>query len=334
MRIKLLIATADISYAEHLSDTLSEKHAQNFEVRVCTSADRLHDLLAADKFDSALLESDFLNSIPLSAIRLPLLLVDEFGFAAANQEGLKRINKYQRISSLAGKIMEYFAEVSVGMSGLGETRARITAVWSPSGGTGKTTVALSYAANRVSAGKQAVYLNLESFSSTPVYFQETGASISKLFEKLESNAQMFQKAIKQLDPGTGIAYFCGPENYDDVNVLSDEDIEHLLKVCAGDTDELIVDLSSQCDRRTQKILGLADTVLLICDLSVTSQAKLKQFISQHSVFGKIRGNAVLINNKGAKFTEPSLPRALSLPFVNAADAGFVFKTLSSGRFDW
>ena len=334
MRIKLLIATGDADYAEHLSDTLAEKHGESFEVSVCTSASGLRGLLTANKYDSVLLEGDFLSSAQLSAIRLPLLLIDESGAVADGDADMRKIMKYQRISSLAGKILEYFAEVSVGMSGFGAKRARITAVWSPAGGTGKTTVALSYAASRVSAGKQAVYLNLESFASTSVYFSGAGPSISKLFEKLESNAHMFQKGIRQLDAGTGLAYFCAPENYDDVNVLSAEDMESLIQACAEDTDELIVDLSSQCDRRNQAALCLADTVLLVCDPSATSQVKLRQFIHQHSVFGQIRANAVLVNNKGARFAEPDLQKTISLPAVNATDPGAVFKTLSGGRFDW
>ena len=334
MRIKLLIATADVDYAEHVSNTLSERHGEDFEVSVCTSASRLRDLLAANRFDAALLESGFFDAALLGAVPLPLLLIDETGAIATDEGSLRKIAKYQRVSSLAGKVMEYYAEVSVGIGGLGGRRARITAVWSPAGGTGKTTVALAYAANRVSAGRQAVYLCLENFTSTPVYFKESGASISKLFEKLESNVQMFQKGIKQQDAGSGIGYFCSPENYDDVNVLTAEDLERLILACAEDADDLIVDLSGQCDRRTQRILCLADTVLLVCDPSAAAQAKMLQFIRQHSTFGQIRGNAVLVNNKGAQFADPSLGLSIPLPFVNAADPGSVFKTLSGGRFDW
>jgi cellulose biosynthesis protein BcsQ len=230
--------------------------------------------------------------------------------------------------------MEYLSEVSVGVGGYNAKRARVTAVWSPAGGTGKTTVALSFAASRISAGRQTVYLSLENFSSTSVYFKETGASISKLYEKLESNAYMFQKGIRQIDTASGIAYFCGPENYDDVNILSAEDIEKLINACAEDSDELVVDLSSQCDRRNQTILCLADIVLLVCDPSLTSQAKLRQFIHQNNIFEKIRANTILVNNKGARYTDPNLDRTVSLPAVNAAGPGSVFMTLSGGRFDW
>jgi len=334
MRIKLLIATADVDYANHMSNILAEKYADDFEVSVCTSSERFRDLLTANRYDAALLEAAFIESANLSAIRLPVLLADSLVAVSGAAESLRRVNKYQRISSIAGKVMEYFAEISGGIGGFGGKRARITVVWSPAGGTGKTTVALSYAASRVSAGRQAVYLNLESFSSVSVYFRESGPSITRLFEKLESNAAMFQKGIRQLDTGSGIAYFCGPENYDDVNILSSEDIEKLVSACADDADDLIIDLSDHCDQRNQKILCMADAALLVCDPSPASQVKLGQFINQHSTFGQIRANAVLVNNKGARFAEPNLPKSIQLPLVPAADPVSVFKTLSSARFDW
>ncbi|MDR0491112.1 MAG: hypothetical protein LBH28_07720 [Oscillospiraceae bacterium] len=180
MKIKLLIATTDSDYAEHLSNCLSGRYAETFEVSVCSSAERLRDLLDANKYDAALLEQGFASGANLSSINLSLMLIDESGVVTEN--GFKHIRKYQRVSSIVGNVLENYAEVSKGVSSYGLGRARITAVWSPSGGSGKTTVALAFAAHKVLGGRQAVYLNLENFSSTSVYFQEIpGKSISKVF---------------------------------------------------------------------------------------------------------------------------------------------------------
>jgi len=245
----------------------------------------------------------------------------------------KKIPKYQRISSLAGSILESYAEVDKGLNSFSVNKANITAVWSPSGGSGKTTVALAYAAHKVSAGKQAIYLSLENFSSTSVYFPDNGKSISKAFEKLESNAQVFMMSIRQQDNGSGISYFCSPQNYDDINILTANDIEMLVNACAAGIDELVVDLSSQCDRRVQEVFNLADTVLLICDPSSTSQAKLKQFINQHNVFGLIQSKTVLINNKGAKTTEADISKSINLPLIKTTDPAAIYKTLSGCNFE-
>ena len=334
MIIGLLIAIADDDYAEHLSRFLSEKYSDTFAVSVCSSVDRLRDLLTANRYDTALLEPAFTSAVNLESVHLPLLLTDESEHFADDNSKLKKIRKYQQISSIAGNVLEYYAEVSNRSSNFGAKKAHIAAVWSPSGGSGKTTVALAYAAHKAANGKNVVYLNLENFSSTSYYFPDNGKSISRVFGKLESNTQMLLMGIRQQDSGSGISYFNGPENYDDINILSVSDIQTLVDACAAEVDELIIDLSSQCDERTQKVFELSDIVLLVCDQTGVSQKKLKQFIGQHNVFGRIRAKTVLINNKGAKITEESISQTMQLPLVQSNDAVSVYKMLSSGNFNW
>ena len=335
MKIKLLIATDDNDYAEHLSQILVKNHSDVFDVIVCSSAERLRDLLTTGRFDAALLEPGFASEVNLNSVLLPLELTDEFWGGAGNSEDLRKIRKYQRVSSLAGDILEYYAEVATGMSGFFANQGKITAVWSPSGGSGKTTVALAYAAAKVSEGKQALYLNLENFSSISAFFQENGRSISKAFEKMESNLHLFLQGIRQKNSDSGIMYFCSPDNYDDINKLETKDVESLLNACVAGIDDLIVDLSSSCDERVQMVFAMADTVFIVCDPSAISQVKLKQFIEQHSVFAELRRKAVIVSNKGAKTeTAAVVIKEIQLPSVQSVEPVSVLEALSGSNIPW
>ena len=331
MKLKLLIATSDSDYSEYLSNVLSERYADTFEVSVCSSAERLPGLLVNSRFDAALIEPDFALEGNISSIRLPLMLMDETD--AVIECDIKTTRKYQRISSIAGSVLEHYAELGKGTGNFDSGTVHVTAVWSPTGGSGKTITALAYASQRVSNGKRAIYFNMENFSSTAAFFQESGKSISKAFEKLESNIRMFMAGIRQQDSGSGISFFCGPENYDDMNILTPDDIAALVNACAAETDELVIDLSSQCDERTRKVFDLADTVFIVTDPSNISQMKLKQFISQHNVFEQIQSRSVLINNKGAATAIDDVPRTVYLPLVQSGDPVSVYKTLSSVNFE-
>jgi Mrp family chromosome partitioning ATPase len=333
MKIKLLIATSDTDYTAHLSDVLAQKYADTFEVAVCSSVERLSGLLAVHRFDAALLEEAFIAGVNLAAIHVPLLLWDETEVTAVQTPAMQKIRKYQQISAIAGDILTACAQASVGAAGSGANKAYITAVWSPAGGVGKTTVALAYAAGKAAEGKQVLYLNLEHFSSTPLYFAETGRSISALFDKLSSNAGMLARAIWHQDSGTGVRYFCMPENYDDINILSQEDIIALLDACSGTVDELVIDLPCLCDQRIRQIFECAHRVMLVSDTTKTAQTKLRQFIQQHNVFEHLRNKAVLIANKGAMISEPLINAVISLPLVPASEEHTVYKTLSANRFE-
>ncbi|MCL2201722.1 MAG: hypothetical protein FWB75_07130, partial [Oscillospiraceae bacterium] len=200
---------------------------------------------------------------------------------------------------------------------------------------GKTTVALSYAAQKVAEGKQVLYLNLESFSSVPAYFAQTGKSISAVFEMLENsdgNVKMLIRGICQQDSGVGMAYFCRPENFDDMYALSAENIAELTSVCAGVTEELVIDMSCVCDRRTRKVFELADKVLLVTDPTATAQVKLSQFSTQHTVFESIKDKVVLVANKGAELGCEIAQAVWKLPFVQSANHTAVYKALS-GSFE-
>ena len=334
MKIKLLIATGDTDYAEYLSNALSEKYADSFDVNVCTSPELLHKIVTASKFDAALAEQNFAPMIEDKQIQLSMILVDETKIVSDSFSSFRKTQKYQRVSALVGDILENYADIGRGISSFNSRKAHVTAVWSPAGGVGKTSISLAFAAYKALNGKQALYLDLESFSSISVYFQESGKSISKVFEKLESNISMMLLGIRQQDSKTGISYFCGPENYDDISVLSADDIEALLNACGAETEELIIDLSCQCDERTQRVLSCADTVLLVCDSSNVSRAKMKQFITQHNVFEQIQNKTILINNRGSSGSEAGISKTVNLPTVQSADPGSVYKALSGGSFDW
>ena len=328
MRIKLLLASLEADYAGHLSDVLSQKYAGTFEVCVCTAKDRI---LTNNKFDIALIEPNFWSPENFGPDTLVLLLVED-GEVASLPE-IKKICKYQRISAIVEDILGEYSAKGKMPERTGSQTAHIVAVWSPAGGAGKTTVALAYGANRAAADKRVMYLNLENFASTPAYFQGGGTSISKAFEKLETGSRIFMSAMRQTDARSQISYFCAPENYDDMNILSVADFETLILACAADADELVVDLSSQCDSRTAKVFELADKVLLVCEPSGAAQAKLRQFASQHDVFGKIRHKLALVDNKGANTANLGIENTIGLPYVPSRDPVAVFMALSKQSFD-
>lgn len=335
MKIRLHIASDDRDYTEHLSRVLADKYADVFEVSVCSTPEQWAEALAGG-CDAALMEPSFARG-DLSGVRLALLLCGEASSGGAEAGELKRIEKYQRVSSIAGSVLENYAQFSSGMADLRNRHGHVTAVWSPAGGTGKTTVALAYAARKASDGRRATYLSLENFCSVPAYFSGTDnkkKSISTVFERLEADVPMLLKGILQQDPGSGIAYYLGSNNYDDMNVLTDEDLEALIQGCIANTEELVVDLSAQCDRKTQKIFALADTVLIVTDGTPAAQTKLFQFVRQHNIAQMIREKSVLINNKGAKTTVDELGRTVELPYVRMTDVISVYKTLSGNAFEW
>ncbi|MBR2130943.1 MAG: hypothetical protein IJ955_00145 [Oscillospiraceae bacterium] len=307
-----------------------EKYVELLEISICSSMERLRETGSKRRFDIVLMDAEMARDASFQNANLALLLWDGVTPLSEQVRMLKVVNKYQRVSSIISKVLEYYAEVSSRGSGFGRTRGVITVVWSPIGGCGKTTAALAYAAKNAADGKKTVYLNLENFCSTPVYFPENGKSISTILGRLDSNVELLLQSIRQQDSGSGIYYFSKPENYDDINALTENEFALLTENCAEGTDEVVVDLSSDWNGKIKKMLELADRILLVMDTSNASQPKWEQFKAQNNIYQEICPKSTLVMNRAGKMEHMQDMKTVVLPCVQSKDPVVVYKTLSVG----
>lgn len=325
MNIKLIIATPDIEYAEFLSSVILEQKKELFEVSICSSAKSYSGLITRRPCDVLLLDSCLSERLHHFPARLQLILDDE-RYSEIAEIQCKKIDKYQRISNIISHVLIEYSKVSHGGSTSG-TGCRITAVWSPCGGVGKTTVALAYAAKQSLAERKVIYLNFESFSSQSAYFTEPAKSISELFEAVSvgNNAELLIAGLLQKDKSSGILYFGMPQNYDDVNMVSEYDLSVIINGCAVQCDELIIDLPSLCNSSVKQVFELSDCIFAVDDGSGASVCKWNQFKQQNNIFGTIEGKTLMIANKG--YRPSNMNGVVNLPLVKSNDAVSVYKTL-------
>ena len=332
MKIRMLIATADDNYAEHLSNQISIRYADVIEATVCTTEESLLQLPQGAGFDVALIDGPMMQNIDTGMIQLPLLLWSETEECTGVLSENVKIRKHQRISATVAEVLEHCAKLKAAESGADTEKARITAIWSPAGGVGKTTVALAIAAKKASEGKEALYISLEPFSSTEAYFGQSGKSISSVFEMLENrkgNVGALIRGIREYDRATGIAYLCRPDNYDDVNILSADEVRSLIDACACVAQELVIDMSCVCDMRTRVIFELADNILIVTDPAATTAIKLALFETQHDTYTQISEKITVVANKGAAADKQSENPVVSLPYIQSNDAVYIYKTLAN-----
>jgi cellulose biosynthesis protein BcsQ len=328
MKIRLLVATDDTDYSDHLAKILSDLYSDEISLSICSSFERANQMTEEQEYDVALIDAAFYNGADMSNITLPLYLWSE-DKSNAIPEDFIMVRKYQRISTLYSDVLENYAKVAKNSMGANPKKANITAVWSPSGGVGKTTVALALAAAKASLSSSVLYLNLELFSSTSVYFDTAGKSVSALFEKIEdneSNIEIYAKRIICRDLVNNISYFCCPDYYDDMNILTVENVMSLVRACSLLSDELIIDMSNLCDKRTEYIFDIADKILLITDNTKTAQVKLDLFMKHQQLPTETEDKIRIVANKGATLQQAY--KAISLPLIQTGRETEVTKALS------
>ena len=333
MKVRILIALKDNDYVERLSRVMSEKYANLLEITACSGEEGLQQILQRDHVDVALVDPELVDSLDMAAVRMPILLWDGMADVSAIDERVQIIKKYQRISAITATILERYSMLPHNDPEI-DGGAEIITVWSPAGGCGKTTVALAYAAQIAAAGKKVIYLDLEPFSSVDVYFSASGKSISSVFERLDANPELLLQSIRIEDPGSSKGYFSKPDNYDDINELTADDVKTLINACARICDTVVIDYSGACSARAEVLFSAARKILLVVTGEMACQKKWEQFCAQHSVFESIREKSVLVKNRGAaKTPDNGVLVSVLLPEVQASDPVVVYKTLSSGYFN-
>lgn len=330
MRIRVLIVSGDRDYVDHLSAVMSRRDDVEFSVDLASSPEKMKEMLQTPKYDILLVDEAVLGLIDKN-FNIALAVLTEGPTQIS--DSVFNIAKYQRISNICSLLMQILSK-SGWKATVKSGDAHIVAVWSPSGGVGKTTVALAYAVNK--SFKRVSYLSLEDFASTPIYFPLNDKSISRCLLHLGGDFVTNLLSIRQRDGSSGIYYYESAENYEDILLLKPEDMESIVKGTSAEMDYSILDLSSKLDKKTKQILDMADEILIVVDETENSIAKMRAFSSQGSLFAEHASKCILVLNRGARAEDydfvTGVRTSVSLPFLPNNNAHSLYKQLSSANF--
>ncbi len=242
----------------------------------------------------------------------------------------KEIEKYQRVDDLIEKIMFKYAQKTGDMRGIGigENNAEMIAVYSPKGGSGKTTLALALAVLAQSKGINTVYFNLEKFSSVPNFFEVfEDKSLSEIFLSLkEKNPKLILNILKNklVDFNSGITYFSPPETQSEIEELEKEEIRYLFDEMKKieDFKLIVVDLETNFNNIVVEILNQSDKILIPIFDDELSKLKINQFYNELDIcFSErdIKEKILTIINKSENFDSLHNSKEIRVPFVKEAE---------------
>jgi hypothetical protein len=149
-------------------------------------------------------------------------------------------------------------------AGNGEGKAAVIAVYSPSGGIGKTTLALHLCQVAGVRGLRVFYLNLEPWNATSLWFGDEGRDdFSRMLYTLQSQpdkAAARMTELRRRHPTLKLDYFAPCGNADERFELTSETVRLLLSSIAGsgEYDLVVADLDSGFDPVHYEVLQSSD----------------------------------------------------------------------------
>ncbi len=309
-RIKLVIADTDETYLENLVNFFMRSHSGRFQVNSFTKQEYLYKFLQEEepRADILLVSPDlFTAPIPENRVKTVILLTG--GRIPSELGHLESVGKYQHGDRLVAGILRIYSESNkeeVFLSDGGKP-TRLIAVYSPSGGTGKTTIAVNLCMQCISRGLSSFYLNLESIPSTSSFFtskneQNLSHMLFYIKEK-NKNLGLRVEALKSID-ATGVHYFEPQDRLAEVEDMSAEELNVLLGQMKklNQYDAVVVDMSSSFSRQNLGILKFCDFIVFVLDPALASYTRARVLEKELDILAEkenvhIRDKIIPIFNK-------------------------------------
>lgn len=336
MKIKLAILESDKNYLMRIMSTFTMKYPEKFEIYSFTDSATALEILNSERID-VLLASDVFE---IDAIKLPnrcafAYLVDSAGINLLNNQ--KAICKFQKVDLIYKQILNVYSEKAsqiVGSRGAGD-KGQVIAFCSASGGVGSSTMAAACAAHFAAKQKKVLYLNLEKFGSSDVFFSGEGVyDMSDVIYALESkktNLPMkLESCVKQ--DSSGVYFYSQTKIALDMLEMTTENIIQLISELQSldEYDYLILDVDFSVDKDTRAILRKAQAIVLVCDGSQISNVKIERAYTALMTMEQ-NVDAPLVNRMSLIYNKVNSQNAHSLGTVGLKTLGGVRRYVGESK---
>lgn len=322
-RLNLVIADFDESYAKSLSSYINSNHSSAFMVSCFTKVESFKGYMEQlPVIDILMITSEFYEiSEGLSRIKLKIILSS--GTLNREYSEFQVISKYSTGEKLVSEVIYLYSKLNPLELRLpsNSKSAELIGIYSPAGGTGKTTIATALSIQCADMGMKAFYLNLESIQSTGAFFStRSNRNLSYIFYYLKEknkNLPFKMEGIKNIEDG--VQYFNPPEGSMEYEEISAEELEQLILGIKdmGCYDCIFIDMYNNLDIKNLKIMNLCDHIVLVTLDEPISLYKNKVFFQELSKLGDANKNSIsgkLINvinrykGKGSEYGEGCIER--------------------------
>lgn len=307
VKVKLFIADTDCLYVENLVKYLVSK-ADNFEIDYSTDFDTFFDKVTKVEQKNIIIAvtKEFVNEKIINLpIETKILLADS---EVENIEGFKNIVKYQRADNIVNEITMLYTENTgdVNLAVTGNRDTKVIGLYSPIGGSGKTSMALALCMLFNDMGKKSFYLNLENICSVSSFLTENGMkSMSDILISLKSrnvNVGLRILANRCHNELLGIDYIPMTESAIEINELTETEFENLIDAFEElkEYDYVFVDFSSDYGMKTLEMLKCCDKIIMPICQDCNSLRKLAVFLSEfdkHEILKNMRDKFEFILNR-------------------------------------
>lgn len=267
--IKVVILDSDSKYLNRISKAILTNY-NDIELYVFTSSEVMLKSIDFNNINVLLVNHDLYDLSKVTSDRIAVAYLEECGELI---DDYRVINKYQKISVIYAQIVSLYETTSMASHNVSKFSDSIKLITYTSfcGGTGTSTLAIAEAISKAKMGYKTLYLNLEYFDTTDIYFENKGnTSFSNLvFEIKKKEKNLSQKLEKILiqDNNSGV-FYCNPSHIllDKLEINNEEDTTLLFEALKRlNFDYIIIDRNISFTIEERIILKMSDDIRFVVD---------------------------------------------------------------------
>ncbi len=293
-KLNLVIADSDEEYLNGVVTFLSEKYLTRFKILSFSQKESLMNFISThtEKLDILLISSE-LYFEEISDLDIALVGILSTGRLSREYNGCEIVLKYQLGENLVKNILNLYSDkTNEIIITKGQNETKVVAVYSSSGGSGKTTISYGCSVKSVHHGRKAFYLNLEESASTPLLFgMSSQYNLSHVLYYLKSKNKSLSlkiEGIKVIDQETGVHYFNPPVNHLELLEIEPSEyfdlISHMKDM--NQYEAIFVDMPCFIEKRMMAVLDASDTIFYVLNPNQLSKFKLYNFLSELDILDK------------------------------------------------
>ncbi len=279
MRIKLAVLEKDISYLNRIVSVFGTKYSDKLEIYSFTDHDIAISSLENSRID-VFVASDIFD---IDVAALPKRCAFAYFVDFANIDTIKEqpaICKFQKAEQIYKQILSIYSDKSESISGInfGEDNTNICVFTSVSGGAGASTMAAAAAMYFAGNNRKTLYLNLEKFGSSELFFSGEGqydmSDIIFSLKSRKSNLSLKLESCVRQD-ASGVFFYAQPKIALDMLELNNDEIKRLISEIqiTGSYDYIVIDADFALDKDSLNICRMAHAVVWVGDGSEISNIK-------------------------------------------------------------
>lgn len=312
-KINLVIFDYDNEYIESLSQLFNKKYYKYFKIEAINNYKQFENIISeGKKIDILLVNEAVKNEVSnLNFIKSIIYLTEkrstqdiDSNIIYKYQSGQSIFNSIKRICKAINKDIE-FEDIY--------DDSYLISIFSPVGGVGKTSIAISLCEKMISYGKKVLYLNMEELNCMPIFFESNSKdkNISDLFYNINEDEDCIKKIISEIiNRGKNGLWYINPHNsIFDLAELTPENFINAINYLKrySECDYIIVDLGCLFSSIYSSLIQMSDKTLLIMQQSNVALQKISSLLKQIEDLEKVN----LVVNKYVKEKKLELSNELA-----------------------